>query len=344
MRLRTVNAPTLAAAMSEVRHELGADALIVATETLADGSVRLTAAQEGAPAAPARAPADGERNGAPQADPLPLLRRAFASHAFDADMTLRLLSGAEAAIRLHGAPLAPAIALAAALDRSFAFAPIDTAPARPLALVGLPGAGKTVTAAKLVAAARLANRNALLITTDTVKAGGVAQARELAEAIGVECRIAAGPAELAHALSEISEDTLRVVDTTAVDPADPTERARLAALLRGVDAEAVLVLAAGMDADDAAEAGAAFAGLGCRRTLVTRLDLTRRMAGVLAALAAGPLAVAGVSVTPAIAPEEGGGLEPLNPVAMARLLLADIDTSLALAPVATAARSKVTQP
>jgi len=273
-----------------------------------------------------------------------MLRRAFASHALDGDMTLRLLSGAEAAVRHHGAPLPPAIALAAALDRTFAFMAIDMAPTRPLALVGLPGAGKTVTAAKLVAAARLTGQNALLITTDTVKAGGVAQIRELADAIGVECRIAAGPAELAHTLSGIPEGVLRIIDTTSVDPADPAERARLAALLRASDAEPVLVLAAGMDADDAAEAGAAFAGLGCRRTLVTRLDLTRRMAGVLAALAAGPLAVAGVSVTPAIAPEEGGGLEPLNPVALARLLLVGIDTSLAVPPVATAARFRVTQP
>lgn len=329
--------------MSAVRHELGADALIVATETLSDGTVRLTAAQEGMPAVPARTTTEGERNGAPQADPLPMLRRAFASHALDADMTLCLLSGAEAAVRHHGAPLPPAIALAASLDRAFTFAAIDMAPTRPLALIGLPGAGKTVTAAKLVAAAHLGGRNALLITTDTVKAGGVAQARELADAIGVECRVAANPAEMAQALSEVPADTLRVIDTTSVDPADPVERARLAALLRGTDTEPMLVLAAGMDADDAAEAGSAFASLGCRRTLVTRLDLTRRMAGILAALAAGPLAIAGVSVTPAIAPEEGGGVEPLNPVALARLLLAGIDTSLAVPSVTIAERSRVTQ-
>lgn len=345
MRLRTFHAPSLAAAMSAVRHELGADALIVARDTLADGSVRLTAALDGAPpqAAPAGAPYDG-RNGKPTDDPLPLLRRAFASHALDADLTLRLLTGAEAAARQHGAPLPPALALAAALDREFRFAPVDAAADRPLALVGLPGCGKTVTAAKLVAAARLADRPAILAVTDTIKAGAVAQARELADAIGVDCRVAADPAALAHALADVSADTLRIVDTTSVDPADPLERSRLAALLRCVGAEPLLVLAAGMDADDASEAGAAFASFGCKRAIVTRLDLTRRMAGVLAALAAGPLAVAAVSVTPVIAPADGGGLEPLNPVALARLLLAGIDASIAAPAAPPVTRQMVLQP
>ena len=60
-----------------------------------------------------------------------------------------------------------------------------------------------------------------------------------------------------------------------------------------------------------------FAGLGVTRMLVTRLDAARRLGGVLSAAAAGNFSFSDVGVTPHIVQ----GLNPLNPVALARIIL-----------------------
>jgi len=54
-----------------------------------------------------------------------------------------------------------------------------------------------------------------------------------------------------------------------------------------------------------------------RRFLATKLDLSRRFGAMLAAAAAGPLAIAGVGVSGEVA----DAFSPLTPHALARLLL-----------------------
>src|SRR3546814_18289496 len=71
------------------------------------------------------------------------------------------------------------MAFAAALDHTLSFKALgDLGPERPVMLIGPSGAGKTVTAAKRCACARLAEARSLLITMDAGKAGG----RELGRA------------------------------------------------------------------------------------------------------------------------------------------------------------------
>jgi flagellar biosynthesis protein FlhF len=81
----------------------------------------------------------------------------------------------------------------------------------------------------------------------------------------------------------------------------------------------VLVLPAGGDAREAAEAAAAFTALRPTRIIVTRLDCARRFGGLLAAAENGRLAFTEAGTTAQIA----HGLTALNPVAIARLLLRD---------------------
>src|SRR3546814_19917712 len=85
------------------------------------------------------------------------------------------------------------IAFAAALDHTLSFKALgDLGPERPVMLIGPSGAGKTVTAAKLCACARLAEARSLLITLDAGKAGGRAQAEPFARARSEERRVGEG--------------------------------------------------------------------------------------------------------------------------------------------------------
>jgi len=307
MRLKTFSAPTTAEAMDLVRRDLGEDAIIVSTQPGGDGqSARVTAAMEDLDPIDAALPwrEDIEE---PAADATAEVRQALAFHGTPALLSDRLTAAA-GAFAESGALMA----LAGAFDTEFDFAPVSDATAlRRLILVGPPGAGKTISTAKLAA------RAAAVITSDTRRAGGVEQLGAFTRLLGVELIEADGPAGLADAIGSVENGANVFIDTAGANPFSDTEMETLAALIQSADAEPVLVLAAGGDAQEGADMVSAFAELGANRLLATRLDVARRFGGLLAAADAPRLAFSDVSVTPHIA----DGLSPINPVSLARLIM-----------------------
>jgi len=311
MRLKTFTAPTMKQAIKLVRDELGPDAVIVSTvQSRADGgTVRITAAVEPAdtrpPAAAEPAPA--------KARVLDAVRCTLEDHGTPAPLVERLVTAARV---LMGDD--PRMALAAALDDGFRFAPVpERDHGRPLMLVGPPGAGKTIAAAKLAARARLRGDPVTVISADTERAGGVEQLASLARLMKAALRTAATPEALAQAVGECGVGELVVVDTPGTNPYSEAGLDALAALATAAKAEPVLVLNAGGDARDYAECAASFAGLGATRLIATRLDMARRLGSLLAAADAGRLRFANAGTGPHV----GKGLPALNPVSLARLLL-----------------------
>ncbi|MDI3309524.1 MAG: hypothetical protein QJR07_20825 [Acetobacteraceae bacterium] len=106
-----------------------------------------------------------------------------------------------------------------------------------------------------------------------------------------------------------------LIDTAGCDPFDPAQAEALLLLARAAGATIVAVLPAGLDAGEAADLARAFAALGARHLLPTRLDAARRLGGVLAAAAAG-LALTEAGTGPSVA----DGLTPLTPDWLARRL------------------------
>lgn len=309
MRLRTFTAATLPQAMRLVRDSLGPDAVILSQQPADDGSgVRVTAALEELPQEDFDLAADsGALRGIDE------VSEALAFNRVPAGLCSRLLQRAGALIRLD-----PVMALAGALDAELAFAGLpEPRPGRPLMLVGPPGAGKTATAAKLCARARLTGRPVALVTMDTVKSGGLAQAAAYAQVLEIPLIQAADATDLAPALAGLPADHGAVIDTVGGNALDERDMAQLAAAIAAAAAEAALVLPCGGDAAESAETAISYAACGARRLIVTRLDLARRLAGPLSAAQAGELALSAASASPEIA----AGLTSINPVALARLLL-----------------------
>jgi flagellar biosynthesis protein FlhF len=209
------------------------------------------------------------------------------------------------------------MALAGALDEAFTFAPLADLPlARPLMLVGPPGAGKTIAAAKLMMRARRAERPFAAVTTDTRRAGGVEQLQAFTAILGAELT-AGDESEALAAAVEAAGDRELYIDTAGANPYEAEELETLRAQVRATRAEPVLVLPAGNDPLEAADIARAFASVGARRMIATRLDMSRRFGSLLAAAAAGQLAFAGVGISPFVA----DGIAALNPLSLARLLL-----------------------
>ncbi len=322
MRIRTFNAPTIREAQHQVREALGEDAIILSTRDDAAGTVITDAiesdlADEAATAAVASSGRlDGVGEAAvpgltPEAE---TLIRALAYHGVPTSLAERL---DRRAADLDRGELD--LALAAALDDVFFFEPLPLGPPRPLILIGPAGAGKTVAAAKLAARAVTAGGTVAVITTDTVRAGGVEQLAAFTRLLALDLATVEGPRQLAPVAEAAARRGAVIIDSVGTNPYDEAELNALAALVDAAAAEPVLVLPAGGDPAELADQVRRFVLLGARRLLVTRLDAARRYGGMLAAADAGGLSFAQVSIAPFV----GQGLHALNPVSLARMLLRD---------------------
>ncbi len=297
MRLKLFQAPNMTAAMALVRSSLGPDALILSTRRVAEG-IEVTAALE---------PALDE----PQPLPPPALPPS-PSPPVEAER--------DAALTWHGVPrdlvdtLAPgrlADALAGALP--FGALPLDGA--APLLVAGPPGAGKTLTVAKLATRLVMAGRTPFVVTADGQRAGAPEQLAAYTRLLGLTLVVASTPAPLSRALAR-SQGSPVLIDTPGLDPFDASARDELLALAATASAVTVLALPAGLDPAEARELAEAFAEAGAAFLVATRLDLSRRLGGVLAAASA-RLALTEAGVGPGAA----NGLRPLTPELLASRLL-----------------------
>src|SRR5580658_9166556 len=311
MRLRTLIAPTMGQAMDMLRRELGDDAIIVSTEKT-DHGIKIVAALEEAEtevpdigAVAAGPPGDGSTD-----DPIDVVHEALLLHG----LPNRLLEKLIDASFIAGAddPLG-------ALGQLYRFDPLalSRGPSPPLMLFGAPGAGKTVSVAKLAARAVFAKRKVRLITTDTIRAGGIEQLEAFARIMKLPLHIAETDRQLARLVEAAGPDEYVLIDTPGVNPYSARDMAEVAGLAKAVAAEPLLVMAAGGDVVDSMEQAQEFATLGIKRMLVTRLDMVRRLGSMLAAADAAGLAFSDCSLTPAVA----DGLTPIDPMGLATMLM-----------------------
>jgi flagellar biosynthesis protein FlhF len=288
MRLRTFNAPSMKEAMAQVKAELGADAVILNTEQVGQ-AFKITAALD-RDAILAQPPAAAQ-------DPLDAIAQALDFHRVAPALADRLTQQA-AQVLLES----PHQALAAALRLRFPIQAVtERAPTRPIMLVGLPGAGKTATLAKLLARAKLRKWQSVAITCDVVKAGAVEQLGTYAKALQVPAFRAGDAATLRRAVSQAPNGAFVVIDTVGCNPLDSADLASLSSLADSVKAEMVLVMAAGGCPVESAELGQLFAEAGASRLIPTRIDAARRYGGILSAAEAGRLSFAEFGTSPEIA-------------------------------------------
>ncbi|WP_439576322.1 hypothetical protein [Elioraea sp.] len=298
MRLRVFHARTTAQALSQARAALGDEALILATRR-AQGGIEVTAA-------------------APVADDLndrvvPLAPRRAATD--DAIVI---------ALRAHGVPerridaLASTSSLASSLAELLGFAPLPLGPGTVLLLCGPAGAGKTLTAAKLATRLRIEGVAPAVIAADGRRAGAVDQLAAYTRLLGLNLVVAPDIPRLAKAIARRPMDAPTLVDMAGIDPFCDQDGTELAALIEAVGAAAALVLPAGTDAAEAEDIASAMAARGVRHLLPTRLDVARRIGAVIAAAAAGDLALA----TAGTGPGATDGLAPLDPATLEAWLLA----------------------
>lgn len=312
MRLKSFTAPTMAEAMELVRLELGDEAIIVSTQRAAGSKgVRITAALEPADADMAVAELLEESSASSAAE---TIKAALEPHNLPPRLAERLVNAARTSDIGD-----PTLACAAALEAGFAFAPLPehSAP-RPFMLVGPPGSGKSIAAAKLAARSVLRSRQVGIITCDNMRAGAVEQLAAFTRIMEIELIKARGPDALRRAVENATGmHDLILIDSPGLNLFKQSDLDYLQTMIEAADVEPLLVMAAGGDPLEAAEIAEAFATVGATRLFTTRLDTTRRLGSMLAAAEAGQLALCDVSASPHVA----SGLSPISAISLARLLL-----------------------
>lgn len=278
MRIKLFTASGMPEAMSAIRAELGPDAVILGSRRIR-GGIEVTAARDDPDPAPMPPPRLAARESCP----------------------LRAHGTPEAlAARLSSAPLPFALSVA------LRFRPLDAdALACPIVFLGPPGAGKTLTVARLATRMVLAGAGPRLLTADTSRACAFEQLAAFATLLDVP---------LAPYSTDPTPKGPTLIDTAGLDPFTRSDRDEITSIVSASKALAVLVLPGGIDAGEAVELAAAFAECGASRLIATRLDIARRLGGILAAAERLPLAEAGIGASAA------DGLAPMTPERLASIL------------------------
>ena len=281
-------------AMALVRSNLGPDALILSTRRVGDG-VEVTAALD---------------------------------HVADEPVTPSIDAGRDATLVWHGIPshlidALPPGRLVDCLPDALAFGALPADYAAPILLAGPPGAGKTLTTAKLATRLVMAGEMPLVVTADGQRAGAPEQLAAYTRLLGLTLVVASAPSPLSRALARRQEGAPVLIDTPGLDPFDRSARDELLSLAATAHAITVLTLPAGLDPAEAQELADAFVQAGATLLIATRMDLCRRLGGVLAA------ASAGLTMTEAgIGSGASNGLRPLTAEFLANRLTVPLGASL----------------
>lgn len=315
MRLKTFTAKDMTEAMAMVRRDMGPDAVIVATTKSRRGNVEVRAAVDGPPANAKIAPPEDIPPPRPVADVHRLCVRALFHHGVPDTIAVALAANAAQLERAE-----PVAALARALETWFTFLAPTTPADRPLMVVGAPGCGKTSAAARLAARAALSGAATDLVCADPDRESSRAQIEVYADVLDAHPIEAGGPQALAAWARHRDETRAAVIDTPSVNPFDDADVDMLAGLIQASGAEPVFVFDAGGQPMDLAEQAEVFAELGCRRAIMVKCDVARRVGAALAVANEG-LALTAMSASPFVA----NGLTPATPLRLARLLLDSMD-------------------
>ncbi len=208
--------------------------------------------------------------------------------------------------------------LNAALEHLFSFRPLSQKPAgRAIMLVGQPGAGKTLAIAKLAARAVMNGEKVAVISTDTVRAGGIEQLSAFTNLMKVKLQKAGNAAQLKECLAQARQAEHIYIDTAGMNPFDTESMRGLARMITVGDIEPVLAMPAGTDAEESGEIARIYGTLGVSSMMPTRIDIARRLGGLLSAAHYGGLIFAEAGNTPKVA----DGLITMSPGKLTRLLM-----------------------
>ena len=340
MRLKSFYGASLSDAMNQIRASLGEDAIIIATREMEDGSgVRITAAleEEEEPWSGALFGSEEMQKSAysgiaghtdtfnddgllSEHDLMDVVSEALWNHGLPVTGSELIISRImEQAVLQSDHPLTANHALLSSFSELFSFRP-HTAKldAKSYIFVGPPGAGKTLSVAKIATQAVVNGQKPVVISTDTIRAGGTEQLEAFTRVLDLSLLKVEDPAALVDTIAHtVKVGTPVLIDTAGQNPFDPSDLDTMNELLKVPNSEKILVLGAGWDAEETGDMAANYINYGVDTLIITRLDIARRLGGLLQAACMNGLSLWAFSNSPKVTEP----LQALTPEGLAQFVL-----------------------
>ena len=318
MKIKTFTAAGSMEAMRQAREALGDEAVIISTETLDDGQVRVTAAVDEAEEISFNDNQELEICDNPARYTDRLLRESLEYHD-TLDLVKQRILAAVRKLSAEKKIYDDRRLLELALEQLYGFSDILNLQTPCKIFMGAPGSGKSTAIAKTAALARMKKIPCCIVSTDNVRAGANKQLEAFAGILEQDFFFCQSERNLYELLKKAETAYgLVLIDTPGINPFLPEEVAKVSRWLEVVKGEAVLVMSAGTNTFEAIEVAEVFTELGASKLLPTRLDLTRRLGSLLSVAACCELDFCAGSVSSNIA----GGLAEITPGGLAKLILA----------------------
>lgn len=149
-----------------------------------------------------------------------------------------------------------------------------------MSLVGLPGAGKTSTAARLALSLKEQTENVTIVSLDHCKAGAYDQVTTYSEAINVKLELPQSPEELESIVHHTSGRI--IIDTPGVNPFDEKDRIFLEKWIP--DYHKIWVNPVNTSLEDVKDYAKFFHEIGAFQHLITKTDLCKKLGSTVSLL------------------------------------------------------------
>lgn len=318
--------------MRQIKQELGDDAVIISNRTLDDGTLRVSAAveedlielEDDVTGINIESVEDSAAlfSGIKDYDILPdenfeqkinLISKSLSKHSVPSFLHEKIMAVVEQ--NPFGSVLD---CLSNAFDHVFSFSKVPLGKNKStFMLVGQPGSGKTTTIAKLATQSTLNQIETSVITADTTKAGAIEQLAAFTRVLKLDLLKVSTPEQLKRAIKDAEKSKHIFIDCPGINAFDPDSMKELHSFIKVTEMDLIVVIPGGIDVEEAAEIARAFAIIGAKYLLPTRIDMSRRLGGLLAAADQAKLSFIAMGNRPDIA----SGLESLDSKKLAELIL-----------------------
>ena len=318
MKIKTFTASGSLEAMSLAREALGDNAVIISTETLDDGQIRVTAAIEETQEISFNEQQELEVRDNPSRYTDRLLRESLEYHD-TLDLVKQRILSAVRKLSAERQIFDDRRLLELALGELYTYRDILDKINPCKVFMGAPGSGKSTAIAKTAALALMKKLSCCIVSTDNVRAGANKQLEAFAKILEQDFFFCQSERNLYELLQKAEQNyDLVLIDTPGINPFLEEDVKKLSRWLEVIKGDKILVMSAGSNTYEAIEIAEVFTELGAKQLLPTRLDLTRRIGSLLSVAACCELSFSAASVSANIA----GGLSEITPSGLSKLILA----------------------